>query len=224
MAPSEAASLRVAPVILDLSAPTAASTIRIWNDAQQPINVQIRVFRWTQQNGEDVYEEASDVVASPPITTLQPGGENLVRVVRTAKQPVQAEESYRLIVDELPTSSQREAGTVSLVVRHSIPVFFADPDVPEAAPAWSVDQRQGGYMVTVRNDGARRFKVSNLSLSNGSAVVARHDGLVGYVLGNSTARWFVPGRSIEGVSGESMTITADSETGSFDATARLSGG
>lgn len=221
---SEAASLRVAPVILDLSAPTAASTVRIWNDAQRPINVQVRVFRWTQQNGDDVYEATDDVVASPPITTLQPGGENIVRVVRTAEQPVRAEESYRLIVDELPAPSRRQAGTVTLVVRHSIPVFFTGPDVQDAAPAWSVEKRQGGYMITVHNDGGSRFKVSNLSLSSDDAVVARHDGLVGYVLGNSAARWFVPGMSVDGMSGDSMTITADSETGSFDATARISGG
>nr|WP_300309188.1 molecular chaperone [Halomonas sp.] len=222
--PAVAASLRVAPVILDLSAPTSASTIRVWNDAQRPINVQIRVFRWTQQNGDDVYETASDVAASPPITTLQPGGENIVRIVRTTKQPVQAEESYRLVVDELPSPSRQHAGTVTLVVRHSIPVFFADPDIQDALPSWSVEKRQNGYMVSVRNDGDRRFKVSNLSLSTDGTVVAQHEGLVGYVLGSSTASWFVPEMSRRDISEGAVTITADSETGRFDATARISGG
>ncbi|QEM81169.1 molecular chaperone [Halomonas binhaiensis] len=223
-APSVAASLRVAPVILDLSAPTSASTIRIWNDAQRPINVQVRVFRWTQQNGNDVYETASDVAASPPITTLQPGGENIVRIVRTTKQPVQAEESYRLVVDELPSPSRQHAGTVTLVVRHSIPVFFAEPDVKDAHPSWSVEKRQNGYMVSVRNDGDRRFKVSNLSLISDGTVVAQHEGLVGYVLGSSTASWFVPEKGRSDISEGAVTITADSETGRFDATARISGG
>lgn len=223
-APSAAASLRVAPVALDLRAPTAASTIRIWNDAQRPINVQIRVFRWRQQNGEDVYEAATDVVASPPITTLLPGGENLIRIVRTVKQPVQGEESYRLVVDELPDPSRRQAGTVTLVVRHSIPVFFAQPDAPGASPTWSVERRRGGYVVTVRNDGAKRLKVSNLALSSGGTVVAQREGLIGYVLGNSSVSWFVPGTGRGGASGGSVTITADSEAGRFDATARLRGG
>jgi fimbrial chaperone protein len=56
----EAASLRVAPVFLDLKARTAASSIRIWNGARRPINVQVRVFRWTQRQGEDVYKPTSD--------------------------------------------------------------------------------------------------------------------------------------------------------------------
>lgn len=219
---SDAASLRVAPVVLDLSAPTAASTIRVWNDARRPINVQIRVFRWVQRNGEDAYEATNDVVASPPITTLQPGGENLVRIVRTTNRAVDGEESYRLVVDELPDPSRRTGGTVTLVVRHAIPVFFASPEAQGASPSWTVTPRRGGYVVTVRNDGSKRLKISNLALTSGGATLARQEGLVGYVLGNSTASWFVPGRGR--ASGNSVTVTADSEAGRFDATARLRGG
>lgn len=54
-AQSNAASLRVSPVLIDLSAPTAASSVRIWNDAKRPINVQVRIFRWSQSNGVDSY-------------------------------------------------------------------------------------------------------------------------------------------------------------------------
>lgn len=219
----EAASLRVAPVILDLRAPTAASMVRVWNDANRPLNVQIRVFRWTQRNGEDVYEPTNDVVASPPMTTLRPGGENLIRIVRTVKKPVEGEESYRLIVDELPDPSRRRANTITLVIRQSIPVFFAMTDAVDASPSWTVTPRRGGYVVTARNTGAKRLKISNLSLSAGGAAVARRNGLVGYVLGNSSASWFVPstGRRL---SSSSVTITADSEAGRFHARARLQGG
>lgn len=221
---SPAASLRVAPVVLDLRAPTAASTIRIWNDARRPIKVQIRVFRWFQRNGEDAYEVTNDVVASPPITTLRPGGENLVRIVRSSKRPVQAEESYRLVVDELPDPSRRQqSGTVVMVVRHSIPVFFVNPDVAGAEPHWTVERRRGGFAVTVQNKGSMRLKVSNLTLSGRGTPVARRDGLVGYVLGNSTASWFVPSTGRGRLSG-SVKISADSEAGRFDATAPLKGG
>lgn len=224
LSPSQAASLRVAPVVLDLRAPTAASTIRIWNDARRPINVQIRVFRWVQRNGEDAYEQTNDVVASPPITTLRPGGENLVRIVRTSKRPVDGEESYRLVVDELPDPSRRQASTVTLVVRHSIPVFFANPDAQGAEPSWTVEPRRGGVVVTARNTGTMRLKVSNLAVNSGGTAVAPREGLVGYVLGNSSASWFVPGTGRGRLSGRSVTITADSEAGRFDATARLKGG
>jgi len=221
---AQAASLRVSPVLLDLKAPQAASSINIWNDAQQPINVQVRVFRWSQKDGADVYTPATDVVASPPITKLKPGGENIVRIVRTTKQAIQSEESYRLIVDELPDPGRRQGGTVTLILRHSIPVFFSKPDAAGAAPQWKVLPKPGGFQVTVTNSGARRLKISNLSLASGKTALAKRDGLVGYALGKSTASWFVPATSTGRLSGQSVTISADSEAGRFDATASVNGG
>lgn len=123
---AEATSLRVSPITLDLSAGTAASTIRLWNNDRKSVNVQVRVFRWTKVKGKDRLEPTTDVVASPPMTRLAPGSENLVRVVRVTKRPLQAKESYRLMVDELPDTSKRTAGKVNVLVRHSIPVHFSE--------------------------------------------------------------------------------------------------
>ncbi|MBA8839617.1 molecular chaperone [Ochrobactrum sp. RH2CCR150] len=222
--PANAASLRVSPVIIDLSAPTAASNIRIWNDAKRPINVQARIFRWSQSNGVDTYTAATDVVVSPPISQLKPGGENIVRIVRTSKSPVKAEESYRLIVDELPDSAQRRSGTVNLVIRHSIPVFFSQPGTPDANPSWSVQRKSGGYQVTVSNKGNKRLRVSDLALQgSGGRAVAQQKGLVGYVLGQSSATWFIPGTG-GSRGGGSLTISAQSEAGPINAQASVRGG
>ncbi|MCV9907826.1 molecular chaperone [Ochrobactrum sp. AN78] len=223
-AQSNAASLRVSPVLIDLSAPAAASSVRIWNDAKRPINVQVRIFRWSQSNGVDSYTPATDVAVSPPISQLKPGGENMVRVVRTSKRPVKAEESYRLIVDELPSSSQQKSGTVNLIIRHSIPVFFSPEDNSGADVAWNVQKKSGGYQVTVNNRGDKRMRVSDLALqSKGGAPVAQQKGLVGYVLGKSSVSWFIPGtRNNRG--GGSLMISAQSEAGPINAQANVRGG
>lgn len=221
---AQAASLRVSPVIIDLSAPTAASNIRVWNDAKRPINVQVRIFRWSQSNGVDTYTPATDVVVSPPISKLKPDGENIIRIVRTTKRAVKAEESYRLIVDELPDAGQRKSGTVNLVIRHSIPVFFSQPGTADANATWSVRRRSGGYQVTVSNKGGKRLRVSDLSLQgSGGSAVARQNGLVGYVLGQSSATWFIPGTG-GSRSGGPLTISAQSEAGPINVQANSKGG
>lgn len=224
VSPSQSASLRVAPVLLDLKAPTAASSLRIWNDAKTSINVQVRIFRWTQQNGQDVYTAAQDVVASPPMTQLKGGAENLIRIVRLSKAPLRAEESYRVIVDELPPAGKPQSGTVNLVVRHSIPVFFSPASTGDAEPAWKVTPQGNGYRVSVSNTGAKRIRIANLMLSgsNGQAL-ARQQGLVGYVLGGSAASFVVPATGGK-KGGGTLKISADSEGGPVNATARVSGG
>lgn len=222
--PSDAASLRVSPVLIDLNAPTAASNIQIWNDAKHPIGVQVRIFRWTQKDGVDSYTPATDVAVSPPISQLKPGGENMVRVVRTTKSPVKAEESYRLIVDELPNAARQKSGTVTFVIRHSIPVFFSPHENRGSDVAWNVQKKSGGYQVTVNNKGDKRMRVSDLALqSKGGTAVAQQKGLVGYVLGKSSVSWFIP---IVGNNrgGGSLMISAQSEAGPINAQANVRGG
>jgi fimbrial chaperone protein len=218
--PAAATALRVTPVMIDLSAPTAASTIKIWNDAEKPVNVQIRIFRWAQQDGKDIYLPADGVAVSPPMTTLKSNAENIVRIVRTTKAPVRGEESYRLIVDELPRPGPRAAGTVALVVRQSIPVFFSNPDADAASVRWTVRRQQGFYLVTAENRGGKRLRISDMTLSDGASVIGGKAGLVGYALGNSSASWLIPAKAS---GGRSIKIHAQSEAGPFDATSSIIG-
>jgi fimbrial chaperone protein len=97
-----AASLQVAPVSIEVQAPAAAATLKLRNEGPSPINAQLRVFRWSQTNGEEKLEPTDDVVASPPIVALTPKTDYTVRLVRVTKRPILVGESYRLFVDELP--------------------------------------------------------------------------------------------------------------------------
>lgn len=215
----QAASLRVSPVTIDVQAPAAAGAIRVWNDDKRPLNVQIRVFRWVQRDGRDAYEPAPDVVASPPMVRLAPGAENLVRIVRTSNRPLRGEESYRVVVDEVPDRSRRRDRNVVMVLRHSIPAFFGQGDLGAAKPSFTVTPVEGGYRVSVTNAGQQRIRLANLVLRQGDKVLARKDGLTGYVLANSAMSWVIPGRGR--ASGGKVTVNADSDQGRINTTARL---
>src|SRR5450755_3376846 len=114
---SQAASLQVAPVSVEVAAPGAASTLKLRNEGAQPLDAQIRVFRWTQVDGADTLTPADDVVASPPQVSLRPKTDYVVRVVRTSKEPVAKEETYRLLIDELPTRTGGGPATVTIALR-----------------------------------------------------------------------------------------------------------
>ena len=119
-----AASLRVAPIELAVTGGAVTTTLRVWNNDKAAVQVQVRVFRWTRKNGEDILTATKDVVVSPPISTLKPGAENLIRIVRVAKAPVGEREFYRVLVDQLPNAKGNKAGVVSVLVRHAIPLYF----------------------------------------------------------------------------------------------------
>ncbi len=119
-----AASLRVAPIKLDVSSGSTGTTLRVWNTERTPIGVQVRVYRWIHKGNTDTLTPTTDVVVSPPIATLKPGGENLIRIVRVAKTPIATREMYRVLVDQLPNPQGHKAGVVSVLVRHAIPLYF----------------------------------------------------------------------------------------------------
>ena len=132
---SQAGSLEVAPVLIDVQAPAAATKLILRNVGATTLNAQVRVYRWTQVDGTDRLTETRDVVASPPLAQIPANGQQLVRIVRVAKQPPEGEESYRLLVDEISQVTRHTGVGVNFSLRYSIPVFLVTP--PTAPPPLS---------------------------------------------------------------------------------------
>ncbi len=218
--PACAGSLQVEPVLVDVAAPGAASTVTLRNEGTAPINAQIRVFRWSLVNGKEHLEPTDDVVASPPSVTLSPKGQYITRIVRVSKQPVVGEESYRLMVDQLPDLAQQRNGAVNLMVRYSIPVFFGAANKKNPALAWSVATSGNKVTLTAANTGDRRLRISALSLHDGSGkTLSFGNGLTGYALGQSKVSWTVP-RGAFTASG-AVQVTAQSDGGPVRAVASI---
>ena len=187
-----AGSLQVQPVLLDLPAGGAASSITLRNSGSAQVEAQLRVFRWSQANGEERLEPTQDVVASPPALSVGPNTSHVVRLVRLQKAAVSQEESYRILVDQLPESGRRN-GAVNMVLRQSIPVFFRPAVGSGPKVSWSVQTVGDQLLVSARNDGDRRLRIAAIRLTNSQGTtVSLGDGLVGYALAGSTMRWSLP--------------------------------
>ena len=121
-----AATLQIEPVLIDVAAPGAASTVSLRNDGTTPINVQIRVFRWSQIDGKENPEPTEDVVAVPAVT-LAPNSNYVARIVRD-----QASRRRRGKLSRPDRSASRVAPEAhqrgQLLVRYSIPVFSVHPN------------------------------------------------------------------------------------------------
>ena len=133
--------LTVEPVLLEMEAPSASGILKLRNDQDVAVTAQTRVLRWTQVDGVEKLEPTSDVVSSPPEVTLAPQINYVVRVVRVSKQPVHGEESYRVLVDQLPSNPRLSNPTVRLLIRQSIPVFFRARQVSPPEVSWSLSRK-----------------------------------------------------------------------------------
>lgn len=190
---ASATSLSVSPTLIDVVASaSAAASFRLRGGGADATNIQVRVFRWRQEGGEDVLEPTDRVAVSPPFATIRPKTDYVVRVVRTSAEPVVGEESYRVIVDELP-AAQAPDGNVNLAVRHSIPVFFRSKAAANPDPTWGAIVTGGTLTISVANTGGRRLRVAALRLVDDDGVIADlGPGLAGYALAKSGRSWRIP--------------------------------
>ncbi len=218
LATAEAATIHVRPIGIELQAPAAASVLTLTNRGRELVTAQVRVFRWKQVGGRDVLEPTRDVVASPPILRMRPGRENVIRVVRVAKRPVKGEESYRLIIDQIPDRKRKGVGVV-FAMRYSIPVFFHAPAASPSRISWKAARKGRTFVLTARNTGTRHERISKLRIVTGrgkSLVISK--GLAGYVLGNSARVWRVKTRvPMTGV----VTIKGQGINGPFNTKVRI---
>ena len=217
-----AASLEVSPVRIQIESPAASSTITVSNPGTEPLAAQLRIFKWTRVNGKDKLEPTKNVVASPPLTKLAPGQPYVVRIIRVAKTAVDEEETYRLLVDEIPNPQDSVPSLgPRFALRQSIPVFFTDPT---SAPklSWVADMENGQLVLKARNQGGKRVRISALNVTNSSgASLSYGDGFVGYVFGRSSEQWAVAASSKGFAPGGTIRILAQSDNGPIKATAKI---
>ena len=215
--PASAASLQVSPVSIEIATPASTATVTLRNEGSAPLNAQIRVFKWSQVDGKERLEPTTDIVASPPMATLGPKADYLVRLVRLSKAPAAQEETYRILVDEVPEMSKQRSG-VNITMRYSIPVFIEPKQLGGAKLTWSAVNENGKVVVKAINDGDRRVRISELkAIDAAGAMVSFGNGLNGYVLARSSTQWVAPSAAMKSTNAGSITITAKGDAGPINA-------
>ena len=195
---------------------TNSSVINLDTDSREGIGIQARVFRWSQTNGEDKLQKTEDLVVSPPVLTILGGTSSMVRLVRVAQAPVSGEETYRVLIDQIPDRKKLQAGTIALAIRQSVPVFFTGLDARPGPLSWRTLERNHALFLEATNAGQKRVKVWKLAVTDDKKRdVVKIDGLAGYVLGGQSKAWPLS----EPAAGSTLTIKADSDTGPINATA-----
>ena len=205
----QAASLTVSPIRLDVVHPGNNTRVVLRNDGPRPITAQVRVFKWSAMNGQDHFSETRDIVVSPPIASLPPGTDFNVRILRAGGGPVQGEESYRVVIDEIPEANRVRTIGITIAIRYAVPLFILSPDATKPQVSWSVRMVGGRRVLAASNAGDVHLRLANVSVGN----VKLAKGLLGYVLGKST-RYFVLPRNAN----PSGAVTADTDQGRLNAT------
>lgn len=194
---ADAATLQISPVTVDFLADQSAAGITLRNPGNQPLYGQVRVFRWDQSNGADTLTPSAELIASPPLIRIAAQAEQLVRLVHptpaAVAQSTEREQSFRVLIDEIPQADASPTSGVNLRLRYSVPVFIA-PAGAEGQPelAWHLVHGQHGWLLHIDNAGARHAQIAVVRLVNGAGrVYPIEAGLLGYALAGRGREWQV---------------------------------
>jgi len=195
---SLAASLQVAPISVAFSPQEKAKEIWLTNTSERPIRAQTRVLIWSQVAGQDQVNPTRDLVASPSITEIKAGEQQLIRIIRIAPQNTAVEQTYRLLIDELPSSGQADAQTgLQLLLQYSIPVFIQPTDSITMHNGLTllnqVNFQYQNQQLIVKNNAKSHIRISELTYINPNGErIPLINGLVGYALAGQSMRWDIP--------------------------------
>lgn len=180
---ASAQSLAVLPVTIQMEPGQMATLLTVINQGPVETAVQIRAFSWRQNDGSDQLVTSDEIMVSPPLATIQPGGTQIVRLV-LRNQVVGREGTYRVLLDQIPPPA--EPG----VVRVALPVF-AEP-ATRVAPDLSFHiehENDQAYLVAV-NNGGRHGVIRDITLEAKNGANLTIDSTVSpYVLAGAKRRW-----------------------------------
>ncbi|WP_158938009.1 molecular chaperone [Burkholderia sp. S171] len=188
---AQAATLQISPVMVDLQSNESATGITLRNPGDRPLYGQVRVYRWDQSNRDETLTPTQELVASPPLIQIAAQADQLVRLVRTSPAPVAAEQSYRILIDELPAPDTAATSGVMIRLRYSVPVFV-EPAGKAAQPvlSWHLVRDGQGWDLRVDNAGQRRAQIAAVQLVDSAGKVHEiNKGLLGYALAGRMRQW-----------------------------------
>jgi fimbrial chaperone protein len=193
------ANLQISPVSISFQPGQNSAGIQLQNNGDTPLYGQVRVYAWDQRDGIDALTPTTQLVASPPIIEIAGKSAQTIRLVRRAVTPVGtpampggAEQTYRILIDELPRGDPQQAN-VAIRLQYSVPAFVLPSDT-QAAPQleWSTFQRAGAWHLRARNTGALHAQIGATSVTVGSRDVVLSKGLLGYALPGRMREWALP--------------------------------
>lgn len=221
-----AGSFGISPLRVELSPAVPTGVLTVRNDGPQPVVVQARPMLWQQAAGQDELSETRELLVSPAVFTIEPGGSQLLRVALRREPDPRRELSYRLLLEEVPQQVAPDFNGLTVALRLSLPVFVAPPVDSRAELAWSAARTAAGALaVTARNDGNAHLQIRSFTLGEaGAAQPAARQVVASYLLPGQTRTWtFARAPGAAGFPAR-LRLLGESDRGAIEAELTTGGG
>ncbi len=214
---------RVSPIRLELGRDAKSGVITIYNEAEEPLQVQMKAFEWTQDSeGKDLYTETEDLLFFPRIMIFAKKEDRILRVGIRVPAATK-EKAYRLFIEEIPGPRKSEGINIAIAIRFGVPVFVKPLKEEVKGEIGKVEMAKRVVRIPVRNAGNAHFVIQSVVVTGenakGEKVFARD--ISGWYLLEGASRMYTTELPMD-VCGELTGIAAEVKADRVSLTGGLS--
>lgn len=186
---ASASSFIASPITFDLTSSKPMSILRLTNNGDSDLRLQVHAVKWSTDGHIETQVNTDEVILNPPIFTIKSGQQQFLRFGLRSVTQTATEQSYRLIVDEIP-DEKAAGGELGLrtVLRVSIPVFI-NPVQKNVHVTWHLVSKGRQYILVADNSGDTHIKINGFVIADdkGTPIVTNNDPT--YVLPEQRKEW-----------------------------------
>jgi fimbrial chaperone protein len=214
-----AAGWEIDPVRIELSTQQQTAALSVKNTTNQSTSIQIQAVTWSQRDGKDIFTPTKELLVSPPIVTIAPKSEQIVRVALRRDADASKELTYRLSMQELPPKQSANFTGVKVALRVTLPIFVQSLNggaMPKME--WEILRMPEDQLkVTLHNTGNAHVQISDFSLfvpGNGKSIAGESGS--SYVLEGQSHDWMLKSNSLDTVTNNRLRFTAFTDANNID--------
>lgn len=198
---SHAAGLVISPFRANLNATQTSAVFNVANQRDIPMVVQVNTVEWLQQsNGEDIFNDTDDIIATPAIATIPPKTNYVIRVGLSNGITSAQEKTYRLFIEEIPSPDTQKMG-LNIALRASLPIFVAPTPklITSASPSieWTLKRiEKDSVVLSAHNTGNSHVQILSYHCLLNGIEVFKNTKVLSYLLPNTKKQWTIKNNTL----------------------------
>lgn len=213
---TDAGTLNVSPVRLELPTDGSPKIVRLRNPGAKATMIQVETFMWDDPADPQSGAPSPNILAVPPVFEVGPDSEQVIRLALRQPTGSPIEETYRLVITEVPSEVGEPDDGISFALQLNLPIFVT-PEGAKPDPSWSIRPAGQSNELILTNRGSAPVRVRSIELSKSGATAPLLEIIQGgYVLAGEELSWplDLPATPLDGP----LTLKADTNVGPLETT------
>lgn len=153
--------------------------VSISNEGETEVALQADLYTWSQSDdGTDLLQPTEDLILAPPIIRLTSKARQVVRLALLKPADLERQQTYRLIVREVPELTQPKDQTlqVPITLALSMPVFITPPNAKRRVECEALRPDAQALSVRCANQGNAYAQIRGVIFRRDDKELARFEG------------------------------------------------